>query len=257
MKNFNFNQTGGLKLVTETLAGLQDAYQIYSLALKMAGDKAILSGCDDLGGTVTDGVVMINNELLEFKGAVKQDNVVIKEEIRTLQFEDGTVKPFETYRYATFGFSSNAIAWNSFKRVPVLIDLPEQLATLGTTLNNKIDTLTNAIGFLRKGEIYVGDISGKSVGWSYNGSNYNIKLINAAAGGTNGGDDLYQITWNTPLDDSSYKIFTSIKYSGSYGANNDVIFSISNIASTGFQLSVREVSPDVQNISFDYIIFKN
>ncbi|MGG7468670.1 hypothetical protein [Chryseobacterium arthrosphaerae] len=253
MKRFNFNQTGGLKLVTETLAGIQDAYTIYSGALKMAGDKAILSGCEELGGTVTNGFVLIGDEILEFKGAVKQDTVIIKEEIINSQFEDGSLKPFETYRYVTFGYSANALTWSSFRRVPALIELPSQLAAL----NNKIDNLTNAIGFVRKGEIYIGDVSGKSVGWLYNGVDYKIQLINAAPGGTNGGDDLYLVTFNSPLDISTYKIFTSIKYSGSYGANNDVIFSISNINSTGFQLSVREVSPDVQNISFDYIIFKN
>lgn len=253
MKRFNFNQTGGLKLVTETLSGIQDAYSIYSGALKMVGDKAILSGCEELGGTVTNGFVVIGDEVLEFRGAVKQDTVIIKEEIKNMQFEDGSLRPFETYRYVTFGYAVNALTWSSFKRVPALIELPSQLAAL----NNKIDNLTNTIGFLRKGEIYVGDISGKNVGWVFNGLDYKIQLINAAPGGVNGGDDLYQITFNTPLETSAYKIFTSIKYNGSYGANNDVIFSTSSYTNTGFQLSVREVSPDVQNISFDYIIFKN
>lgn len=253
MKTFNFNQTGGLKLVTEVFSGLQDAYKIYSSALKMAGDKAILSGCEELGGTVTNGIVIIGDEVLEFKGAVKQDTIIIKEEISNVEFENGDLKPFEYYRYATFGYSATAISWASLKRVPALIELPSQLAAL----NNKIDILTNAIGYLKKGEIYVGDISGKNVGWIYNGPDYKIQLINNAPGGVNGGDDLYQITFNTPLETSAYKIFTSIKYNGSYGANNDVIFSTSNYTNTGFQLSVREVSPDIQNISFDYIIFKN
>ncbi|PTT43716.1 hypothetical protein DBR28_00050 [Chryseobacterium sp. HMWF028] len=252
MKRFNFNQTGGLKLVTETLSGLQDAYSIYSGALKMAGDKAILSGCEELGGTVTNGFVIINGELLEFKGAVKQDTVIIKEEIDTIQFEDGTLKPFETYRYVTFGYSTAAISWDSFKRVPPLNELPAQL----TALNNKIDSFINVIGFLRKGEIYIGDVNGKAIGWEFNGSDYKVKLINNTGGGSSGGDDLYQVTFNTPLEDANYRVFTAVRYTGNYVSNNDVIVTSSNLTSTGFQISVRELSMDTQNITFEYIIFK-
>lgn len=252
MKRFNFNQTGGLKLVTETLSGLQDAYSIYTGALKMAGDKAILSGCEELGGTVTDGFVIINGEILEFKGAVKQNTVIIKEEIENIQFEDGSLKPFETYRYATFGFSQSAISWDSFKRVPPLNEIPAQL----NALNTKIDGFINAIGFLRKGEIFIGDVNGKSIGWEYIGSDYKIKLINNTNGSGSGGDDHYQITLNNPLEDANYRVYTSIRYNGNYVANNDVIVTVSNLTNTGFQFSARELSQDTQNITVEYIIFK-
>lgn len=256
MKKFNFNQTEGLEFNTETLAGIQDAYQIFEGVARMAGNKAILSGCEELGTTISNGIVVIDGEVLEFKGGVKQDKIIIREEITNAQFENGSWKPFEYYRYATFGFSVNSFSWAEFKRVPTLVNLPGQIAAISETLNNKIDALTNALGFVKKGEIYVGDVSGKSLGWTYTGSDYKIQLINAAPGGVNGGDDLYQVTFNTALEVSTYKVFTSIKYNGSYGANNDVIFSVSNFTNTGFQLSVREVSPDVQNISFDYLILK-
>lgn len=252
MKRFNFNQTGGLKLVTETLSGLQDAYSIYTGALKMAGDKAILSGCEELGGTVTDGFVIINGEILEFKGAVKQSTVIIKEEIENIQFEDGSLKPFETYRYATFGFSTSAISWDSFKRVPPLNEIPSQI----TALNTKIDSFINAMGFLRKGEIFIGDVNGKAIGWEYTGSDYKVKLINNTGGGGSGGDDLYQVTLNTPLEDANYRIFTAIRYTGNYVSNNDVIVTTSIPTNTGFQLSVRELSMDTQSMTIEYIIFK-
>ncbi|GAA4156560.1 hypothetical protein GCM10022217_15680 [Chryseobacterium ginsenosidimutans] len=255
MKTFDFNQTGGLKLVTETLSGLQDAYSIFTGVAKMAGDKAILSGCEDLGTTVTDGYVVIGNETLEFKGAVKQTTVIIKEEITSIQFEDGNLKPFETYRYATFGFSPGAYNWDDFKRVPVLINLPDQISALSTMLNNKIDDLTNAIGYMRKGNIFIGDINGKTVGWTYSGAGYTIQLMNTS-GNTAGGDDLYKITFTVPLETTDYVVFTAINYVGDYNSNNDVMASITNKTLNGFDVSFREVSPIIQSLSLDYIIFK-
>jgi len=257
MKTFDHNQTGGLKLVTERLSELQDAYSIYTGLARMAGDKAILSGCEILGNTVTDGTVMIGGEILEFKGAVKQDTVIVKEDLTSVQFEDGSIKPFQKNRYATFGFSAGAYQWSQFKRVPVLIDIPQVITDLSTALNNKIDAFTNALGFLRKGEVFIGDINGKPVGWSYTGVDYTVQLINNVNGSNTGGDDLYQITFTNPLETNSYKVFTSVNYSGSYIANNDVIFTISNKTTTGFQLSARELSLDIQNLTVDYIIFKN
>ncbi|MCT2563940.1 hypothetical protein [Chryseobacterium herbae] len=130
MKTFNFNQTGGFKLITEVLSGLQDAYSIFSGVAKMAGEKAIVSGCEDLGVTVGDGLVVIGGETLEFKGGVKQNTVIIKEENTGATFEDGSIKPFEKYRYATFGYSGTAFNWADFKRVTPLNALEDRITAL-------------------------------------------------------------------------------------------------------------------------------
>lgn len=129
MKTFNYNQAGGLKLTTERFAEIQEAYNIYIGLARMAGDKAILSGCEDQGTSISDGYVVINGELLEFKGALKQSTVIIKEEVKKLMFENGE-KDFETYRYATFGFSPNALNWIDFKRVTALNLLEDRISRL-------------------------------------------------------------------------------------------------------------------------------
>lgn len=255
MKTFNFNQTGGFKLTTDVLSRLQDAYKIYSGVAKMAGNLAILGGCEDLVTTVSDGFVVIDGEPLEFKGALKQATVIIKEDIINSEFEDGSIKPVETYRYATFGFSPDAVNWAEFKRVPALNTLPILLANLETNFNAKIDALTAAIGYMRKLTIFIGDINGKSIGWTSSGVGYSIQLINTV-GSTTGGDDLYRITFTEPLPSSEYQIFTSVSYTGSYIANNDVIFTTTNKTVNGFDVSAREVSPDVQNLTLDFIFFK-
>ncbi|KQT17436.1 hypothetical protein ASG31_08475 [Chryseobacterium sp. Leaf404] len=255
MKLFNFNQTGGFKLVTDILTKIQSAYSIYNGVARMAGDKAILSGCEDLGTSVGDGYVVINGEMLEFKGALKQTTVIIKEEIGTADFEDGSTKPFETNRYATFGFSTTSFPWAEFKRVPALNSLPATITTLETNLNTKIDNLINALGFLKKGNVFIGDIANKPNGWTTTGAGYSIYLINSTPSGS-GGDDLYRIVFTEPLPTNDFMLYGTINYSGDFNANNDVIFSITNKNVNGFDLSIREVSQIVQNLNFDFIIFK-
>lgn len=250
MRLFNFNQTGGFKLVTDILTKIQTAYSIYNGVAKMAGDKSILSGCEDLGTSVGDGYVVINGELLEFKGALKQATVIIKEEITQADYEDGSLKDFENYRYATFGFSGNAANWDEFKRVPALNTLPTLISNVENTLNTKIDALANAIGFMRKGSIFIGDINAKSVGWLGSGDGYSVVLMNT------GTDELYRVTFTNPLETSEYRVYTSMHYSGNYVFNNDVISATANKTVNGFDLTLREVSPDVQNLTVEYIIFK-
>jgi hypothetical protein len=49
----------------------------------LAGDKVIVSGCIEAGGVVSDGFVIINGELLKFKGTAISDFVVIQEVARS------------------------------------------------------------------------------------------------------------------------------------------------------------------------------
>ena len=256
MIRFNFNQTGGLKIITQVLSRIQDAYSIINGVAKMAGDKAILSGCEVNGTNVSNGTVVINGETLDFVGGILQTKVIIVEDISKAVFKDGSVKSFETYRYAMFGFSDSAINWADFKRVPILNLIPEQIENLQTSLNSKINGLIESIGFLKKGNIYIGDIQGNSEGWTYSEADYTISLLQKNIGSTSGGDDYYQITFVKPLSTPNYNIFTSINYSGGYVDNNDVIIAITNKTINGFNLSAREVSPIIQNISIDYILFE-
>lgn len=130
MKIFDFNQPGGFKVVTETLSEMQNAYLIFERVARMAGNKSIMSGCEELGNTITDGVVLIGDEVLEFKGGIKQNTVIIKEDTVTGTFENGTEKIIQKNRYATFGFSPTAFIWTDFKRVTPLNTLEDRLSRL-------------------------------------------------------------------------------------------------------------------------------
>ncbi|WP_461632731.1 hypothetical protein [Labilibaculum euxinus] len=64
---------------------------------------------------MSDGVVYINGEVLAFKGGTGTQ-VIIKEDITELPFEDGSSKEVEKVRYATFGIASSSYVWTDFIR---------------------------------------------------------------------------------------------------------------------------------------------
>ena len=133
MKHFNFNQSGGYPLDTDTFSELQEAYKIYSsLTSILGGDHIIVKGVsNDIGGRVSDGVVAIGGELMEFKGGTIQANVIIVETTGTKIFENGEAKEVVTSRTARFGSGSNAIPWSNFKTIKDLDQLQKASTPIG------------------------------------------------------------------------------------------------------------------------------
>lgn len=116
MNKLNFSNTGGFPLDTNILAFMQDAYDLLNALGELAGDLTILKGCTVTGSTVSDGVVYINGEVLAFKGG-SGTQVIIKEDVTELPFEDGFNKEVEKVRYATFGVASTSYLWADFIRI--------------------------------------------------------------------------------------------------------------------------------------------
>ncbi|AZI53913.1 hypothetical protein EIB75_10575 [Epilithonimonas vandammei] len=117
MNNLSYNQTGGFPLSTNILDAAQTAYTIFNALGFLAGNYAIISGCEEIGNTVNNGVVFINGEVIEFRGGAKLDNVIILEDTETRSFENGQNKVVIHKRYACFGYSVENYAWGLFQRV--------------------------------------------------------------------------------------------------------------------------------------------
>ena len=128
MNKINFNQAGGFPLSTNILDAMQSAYAIFNQLGNLAGNKAIISGCEQLGNTVADGVIFLNGEILPFKGGAIGSSVIIKEESESRVFEDGATKPVIFKKYATFGSSlpEKTFVWAEFKRFENLIENTEK-----------------------------------------------------------------------------------------------------------------------------------
>ena len=123
MNIVRYKQTGGFPLDTNNLDFLQSSFHILNTLGNLAGDMVVISGCEITGNTVSNGVVYVNKEVLEFRGGSISANVFIKEEAVSGTFEDGSFKPIEITRYVTFGSSTpeKTFKWEDFKRVDNLI----------------------------------------------------------------------------------------------------------------------------------------
>ncbi|MEJ8606287.1 hypothetical protein JSO56_05040 [Riemerella anatipestifer] len=141
MNRLNFNQTGGFPLSTNILDAMQTAYSLFNKLGGLAGNLAIISGCEVSGNSVADGVVYINGEILDFKGGTLGTNVIIREETESRVFEDGSNKAVIFKRYATFGSSTpeQTYSWADFKRVfPTT-----EIASFKKSLEDRIKALEN------------------------------------------------------------------------------------------------------------------
>ena len=176
MNKINFNQTGGFPLSTNILDAMQSAYAIFNQLGSLAGNKAIISGCEQLGNTVADGVIFLNGEILPFKGGAIGYSVIIKEESESRVFEDGATKPVIYKRYAGFGSSlpEKTFAWVEFKRFENLLNLTEKKAEK-TELDKSIKRIEKleeqkpVIGEIKQG---IFDINNLPSGWFHcNGQN--------------------------------------------------------------------------------------
>lgn len=135
MNKINFQQTGGFPLETDTLNYMQEAYKTLQAITGLGGDNFILSGCIVAGSNVGNGYIVINGEVLEFRGGVKQTNIIIREEIAQRPFENGQIKDVFFTRYAGFGTGDGAINFDSLSRLKTLV----QLKDLPTTVSSAID----------------------------------------------------------------------------------------------------------------------
>ncbi|UGU15224.1 hypothetical protein LS482_16245 [Sinomicrobium kalidii] len=117
MNRADFNQTGGFPLETDTLDFAQGAYNIFNALAAMAGHLTILSGCEQTGNTVAEGVVAINGEVLPFQSGPLGAAVIIREEVAERVFEDGESKVTYRTRTARFGTGTTSWPWSEFKRV--------------------------------------------------------------------------------------------------------------------------------------------
>ena len=145
MNRLNFNQSIGFPLETNILSEMQTAWSILNALGNIAGNFTILQGCTVIGTTVSDGVVFINGEVIEFKGGQVQSSVIIVQTPTVLEFEDNSEHEVIFTRYATFGVGTALFPWEDFKRFKTSIELTEEKAE-----NTTIDALIERIEELEK-----------------------------------------------------------------------------------------------------------
>ena len=125
MNKLNLTHEAGYPFDVNFLAFMQNAYSLFNHFGHLAGNKVIISGCEQSGNTLSAGTVFLNGELLPFEGGVKDSTVFIKEITNEVTFEDGFLRPLEIIRSVVFGRSTpeKAFDWTDFRRINNLQDL--------------------------------------------------------------------------------------------------------------------------------------
>ncbi|WP_417289601.1 hypothetical protein [Corallibacter sp.] len=229
-------QTGGYPLKGERLAEQEAAYSIFNCLGEIAGDKAIIKGCEVQGAITTDGFVYIDGEVFEFRGGQTQANVRILEENVDRAFQNGDVKTVYKIRYVTFASGAGSIPWSQFRRPLSLMLLTDMMNSVVGDLGQaitKLETIeegaqVNEQAFLMKGSYVIGDINDTD----------NIKTVTFPTVGT-----------------SNYLVVGSIVSQGAnWNDDNDVLWTIKNKTSSSFQLLLHETAAIYQNIRFQYAL---
>lgn len=96
------------------LRRMQQTYESLQSLAKLGGTgNYILSGCEVVGSNVSNGIVVINGEVLPFIGNTLIDTIIVVEE--PLPVNSGGASLTEVNRYVTFGVGIGQIAFNSLR----------------------------------------------------------------------------------------------------------------------------------------------
>lgn len=122
MNNADFNtQPNGFPLEADaTLGFMQNDYQsaLRALAKSMAGDlDAIIVGCENIDGIVSDGWIWYDNDLVFFQGGAIAEKFIIQETVTAKANQNGDVVDRYTVKKALFGTGANDEFFSSLFRI--------------------------------------------------------------------------------------------------------------------------------------------
>ncbi|THU36925.1 hypothetical protein FAM09_18350 [Niastella caeni] len=260
-KRIDFTKLEGLATYQDTLDFLQTSYrEAISAVAKAFGSKVIVTGITDQGATYSDGWVVIDGELMPFAGGLKSDRIVVEELTDTEVFSDGSIQTVYYTKRAKLGITGG-FALADFIRVDTMSAISVSLKNLITAHNNlqaafgshthswnqitdKPATFTpswhqhdwndvinkpSLLTVLYKGSWHIGDFGGGSDG------NWLIPIPN--------------------VNTNNYLVAGSLLSIGSNWDNdNDVMWMVRNKQSTFFELLLRQVSGNLQNLRFEYVL---
>lgn len=130
MNSINFFSGDKFPQYRQALAKMQDMINLVAGLAGMGGKNFILSGCEvDNNGNVSDGVIVLNGEIIPLKGAkvnIATAKITIKETRQDVNAFN-VVYP-ETYINREAQFASNGeYNWSEFNKVPTNLELYNQV----------------------------------------------------------------------------------------------------------------------------------
>lgn len=254
MNKIDFSHKPDFPFNAATLEYVQGQILLLQQLSVANGALYILSGCEDVGGNVSAGYVVINGEVLPFEAGTLGTDVVIVENVRSKTFKDSVIRNFYKDRSARFGSVGTTYAWADFercsptdgilKRMRVAEDLltthTAQIAALDAAMSTHTHSWANITGkpnsyIVYSASIYLGEVG--------------------AAGGI--ADSIFTIPIPTQ-DNTNYIIAGSLlgTHNTDLNIDNDVSWVVGDKQLSSFKIAIREYSPVIQDLKFEFAIIK-
>lgn len=129
MNKVNFLAKETFPQSTYTFDFMQNMILMSSKLSKLGGGTYILDGCEIKENTVTDGLIVIDGELMPFVGGELKKFITIQEVKETDHFMDIEYPEAYIHRKAVLS-ETGTIAWNSIKRVLTNQEIQERFDSL-------------------------------------------------------------------------------------------------------------------------------
>lgn len=153
MNLLDFSNKTGWPASASTWQFMQEQMLQLQLLSLLGGTNYIVSGCVVTGSNVSNGIVVINGEVMPLVGGSVQPTVTVNEVGTSRAFKDGVPRSYYKNRFASFGLGTTNYTWADFERndpsngVLKRLRLAEQLLTsvgsaitgINTTLGTKAD----------------------------------------------------------------------------------------------------------------------
>lgn len=132
MNKQNFEVQDRFPLSTQALTFMQDMIMATAQLALIGGERYILSGCIKTGNSVTDGIIVLDGEILPFRGGVAVETITVVEESMQISANGLTFPNARVRRYAQFatGEGLNYYPWSDFQRLSTNKQLEEAKATI-------------------------------------------------------------------------------------------------------------------------------
>lgn len=268
MNLLDFSNKTGWPASASTWQFMQEQMLQLQLLSLLGGTNYIVSGCVVTGSNVSNGIVVINGEVMPLVGGSVQPTVTVNEVGTSRAFKDGVPRSYYKNRFASFGLGTTNYTWADFERndpsngVLKRLRLAEQLLTsvgsaitgISTTLGTKADKSN----VLQKDNttVYSPSQSYHPATKAYVDANSVVLKGSAVVGNIEWAQNTLTVSLGVTLASNNYIVIGSLIELGS-GDNATVTWNIRDKTTTSFKIQLREIIGVNQNLGFDWVLYYN
>lgn len=260
----------GFPGTTETWRFIQNAWRepLNALAL-LSGDKTVVAGMIETGNNVSDGFISFQGAIYPFQGGIKQATISLVKETVNSTYDvdldnDGQQDSLPQYETSYFRFGSGGettFLYSNLTRLKTIQELSNFSLPTGIVIDPNYLPLTQALIIsLTNVQADWNVVNNESDAFIKNKpSLFNpLRIGSSLLGDFPSETDTKRTITFPSIGTSQYIVVGSmVSADSNWDLNNDVVWSIGAKTATSFELLGREVSPNVQNVKFDYMIISN